>query len=87
MMGKRKFGKYMFNPDYEYRPELTVLETIELLGMTKDELAHRSGLGVETLDDFLWGSKQITAPIAEGIERATGLPASLLMYKTKAGKT
>lgn len=58
-------------------PGKTLLETAESLQMTQKDLARSTSLSEQTIVSILQGEQPITAAIAEKLERATGVPASL----------
>lgn len=74
--GKTK-KKYGFKPDYTVAPGETLQEVMESLGMNQKELAKRTGLTVQSLICILKGTQPITNEIANRLELATGVSASM----------
>lgn len=68
---------YGFEPDYAVSPAKTLLETLESLHMTQKELATHTGLTEQTVVRILKGEQPITLEIANKLEMATQVPASL----------
>jgi HTH-type transcriptional regulator/antitoxin HigA len=64
-----------FEPDYAIPPGATLEETMETLGMTQRDLAHRTGLTVQTLNRIFKGEQPITYETANKLELVTGVPA------------
>jgi len=67
---------YKYESDYAVPPGETLKETIEMLGMTQQELAERTGLTVQTLNRIFNGEQPITYETANKLEYVTGYPAS-----------
>ena len=67
--------QYRFEPDYAIPPGVTLEETMETLGMTQRDLAHRTGLTVQTLNRIFKGEQPITYETANKLELVTGVPA------------
>jgi addiction module HigA family antidote len=72
-MGNKYLG---FVPDYAVAPGETLLETIEVLGMTQSELAQRTGRPLKTINGIIKGKESITHRTALELERVLGIPAS-----------
>lgn len=64
-----------WKPDYAVPPGETLLETLEELGMTQRELAHRTDLAPQTINLIVKGVDPITPDTANRLELATGVPA------------
>jgi HTH-type transcriptional regulator / antitoxin HigA len=68
-----------FNPDYASPPGDMLEETMEYLGITQTELAHRMGRPIKTIHKILQGKAALTADTALELERVLGAPAHLWM--------
>ena len=68
---------YPFEPDYAVAPGETLAETLASLGMSQAELALRTGLTNVSVNRIIKGEQPITAEIANMLELATGVPASM----------
>ena len=68
--------KYAYQPDYAYHPGETLAETLDELGMSQAELAHRMGCPLKTINQIIHGKASITADTALQLEQVTGVPAS-----------
>jgi addiction module HigA family antidote len=64
-----------FMPNYVRHPGVTLLETLETLGMSQAQLAERTGRPLKTINEIIQGKTAITADTALQLERATGVPA------------
>lgn len=64
-----------FQPDYAIAPGLTLLETIESLGMTQTELSQRTGYHKKTINEIIKGKAPITPDIALQLEYILKIPA------------
>ncbi|ACV62405.1 plasmid maintenance system antidote protein, XRE family [Desulfofarcimen acetoxidans DSM 771] len=69
-------GNYEFTPDYAIPPGVTLLETLEHLGMTQADLAKRTGRPVKTINEIIKGKSAITPETALQLERVLGVPAT-----------
>ena len=67
-------NQYM--PDYAVPPGVTLLETIEAIGMSQTDLAERTGRPKKTISEIINGKTAITAETALQLERVLGVPAS-----------
>jgi HTH-type transcriptional regulator/antitoxin HigA len=65
-----------FIPDYAVPPGLTLLETIDVIGMSQAELAERTGRPKKTINEIIKGKAAITPETALQLERVLGVPAS-----------
>jgi HTH-type transcriptional regulator/antitoxin HigA len=65
-----------FIPDYAVRPGLTLLETIDALGMSQAELAERTGRQKKTINEITKGKATITPETALQFERVLCVPTS-----------
>jgi addiction module HigA family antidote len=63
-------------PDYAIAPGLTLLETLEELGMSQAELAERTGRPLKTINEIAKGKTAITPETALQFEKVLGVPAS-----------
>jgi addiction module HigA family antidote len=68
-----------FIPDYAIPPGETLVETLEVLGMTQAELADRIGRPRKTINGIIKGKTGITSETALQLERALRVPASFWM--------
>jgi addiction module HigA family antidote len=68
---------YRWKPDYKSPPGDSLLETLEYLEMTAEDLANKTGMSVQAVHLIIGGIKAITPEIAEKIGDATDTPASL----------
>jgi HTH-type transcriptional regulator/antitoxin HigA len=57
-------------------PGETLLETIEILGMSQAELAERTGRPRKTINEIIKGKTALTPETALQLERVLGIPAS-----------
>lgn len=53
------------------------METIDAIGMNEAELCSQSGIELGRVQGILGGTEAITDCDAAGLERATGVPASM----------
>lgn len=65
-----------YRPDYVSPPGATLLEALETIGMSQDELAERTGLSRKTVNGIIKGKVSITPETALQLERALRIPAS-----------
>ena len=63
-------------PDYVFPPGDTILETIEAIGMTRDQLAHRMGVTEEHINEVIKGKAVLTEDIVLKLEVVLGIDAS-----------
>lgn len=70
---------YRYSPTYAVPPGETLLETIEALGMSRAELAKRTGLTPDTIDEIIQGRAPMTPEIALRFELVLGVPARFWM--------
>jgi len=73
MASKKTFE---FRPDYAIAPGVTLLETIQSLGLSQAELAKRTGRPLKTINEIVKGKAAITPETALQLERVLGVPAS-----------
>lgn len=64
-----------FQPDYASPPGETLQETLDVVGMTQSELAHRMGRTPKLVNEIVQGKATITPETAIQLERALGVPA------------
>jgi HTH-type transcriptional regulator/antitoxin HigA len=62
--------------NYAIAPGETLRETPETIGMTRAELADRTGRPKKTINEIIAGKAAITAKTALQLERVLGVPAS-----------
>jgi addiction module HigA family antidote len=65
----------MIKPDYSMHPGEIIQEIIEARGITRKELAKRSGLTEEVIDGLIKERGAITEEIASALERALDISA------------
>ncbi|MFH0787140.1 MAG: HigA family addiction module antitoxin [Pseudomonadota bacterium] len=65
-----------FRPDYAIPPGVTLLETLDAIGMTQAELADRMGRPKKTINEIIAGKAAIIPETALQLERVLGTPAS-----------
>jgi addiction module HigA family antidote len=64
-----------FLPDYAIPPGETLLDTIEALDMSPTELAERTGLADQIINEIIMGKPPITPETAPQLEKVLGIPA------------
>ena len=69
-------AKVIYQPDHAFPPGETLLETLETLEMTLEELAARMGYPLETIYQIVKGTARIMQETAIQLENSTGVPAS-----------
>jgi addiction module HigA family antidote len=65
-----------FRPNYAVPPGVTLLDTLEELGMSQAELAQRMGRPLKTINEIVKGKAAITPETALQLEKVLGTPAS-----------
>lgn len=65
-----------YTPDFLSHPGETLLETLEIKGMTQAELALRMGRPKKTINEIIKGKTAITPETALQLEMALGVPSS-----------
>ena len=63
--------------DLPIPPGETLLEEIEFIGMTQEELARRIGLSLDTIGEIIRGELPVTTDIARKLENELGIPERL----------
>ena len=63
-------------PDFVSPPGETLLETLEVIGMTQADLAERTGRPRKTINKIVRGKTSITPETSLQLERVLGIPAS-----------
>ena len=71
----KKLEKYAFEPDFAIPPGDTLQEIINHLGMSKKDLADRTGLAVQLINRILSGEQVITYETANKLELVTDVPS------------
>ena len=66
----------MFKPSWAIPPGETLKETVEFLGLSREELAKSLEISLEGLDSLFEGVEPINQKIANRLERATGVSAT-----------
>jgi len=74
LIAKKLYG---FEPDYAIPPGETLKEVMESLNMSQKELAVRSGLAVQSLNQIFKGDQPTSYETANKLELATGVPARM----------
>ncbi len=67
--------KNQYNPDFVTPPGETLLETIEVIGMSQAEFAERTGRPKKTVNEIIRGKAAITPETALQFEKVLGVPA------------
>ena len=65
--------------DLPIPPGETILEGIEYHGITRKELARKTGLSAQAVDELILGELPMTERIAEELEKSLGIPARMLI--------
>lgn len=67
--------KNQYNPDFVTPPGETLLETLEVIGMSQAEFAERTGRPKKTVNEIIRGKAAITPETALQFEKVLGVPA------------
>jgi HTH-type transcriptional regulator / antitoxin HigA len=70
-----------YEPDSVSAPGETLLETLETLGMSQDELAKRMGRPVKTINEIMQKKAAITSETALQLEQVLHIPASFWLKR------
>lgn len=70
-----------YKPDSVSAPGETLLETLETLGMSQEELATRMGRPAKTINEIIQKRAAITAEIALQLEHILHIPASFWLKR------
>lgn len=65
-----------FLPDYSVPPGNTLLEVLEMIGLSQAELAERTGRPKKTINEIVKGKAAITPDTALQLERVLGRPSA-----------
>lgn len=65
-----------YAPDYVSPPGETLIEVLEMMGMSQAELAERTGRAKKTINEIVKGKAPITPKIALEFENVLGISAS-----------
>jgi HTH-type transcriptional regulator / antitoxin HigA len=65
-----------YQPDVAGPPGETLLETLEVLGMTQADLARHIALPLNTINAIVQGKASITPEMAIQLEQVLGVPAA-----------
>jgi HTH-type transcriptional regulator/antitoxin HigA len=65
-----------FSLNYAIPPGETLRETLNSLGMTRPELAKRTGFSLKVIKEIVRGDAAISTGMASELEQALGVPAS-----------
>ena len=76
-----------YQPDLVTPPGDTLQETLEALGMSQTDFAHKSGLSEDTLSQILAGTTPITPEIAAALEKAIGTSAQFWLNRESSYQT
>jgi len=68
-------GKNEYRPDTVSPPGETLMETLEMRGMTQADLAARTGRTTKLVNEIIKGKAPITSDTALQLERVLGVPA------------
>jgi len=68
--------KNQYNPDFVTPPGETLLETLEVIGMTQADFAGRTGRPKKTINEIIRGKTAILPETALQFEKVLGIPAS-----------
>ena len=68
--------KNQYNPDFVTPPGETLLETLEVIGMSQVEFAERTGRPTKTINEIIRGKAAITPETALQFEKVLGVSAS-----------
>lgn len=69
-------SKTSFVPDFAVLPGQTLLERLEIAGLSQADLAERTGRPKKTINEIIKGKAAITPETAIQLERVLGIPAS-----------
>jgi HTH-type transcriptional regulator / antitoxin HigA len=64
-------------------PGDTLVETLDVLGIVKEDFADSVGMSVVELEDIITGSSVITLDIAEKFERVIGIPVDFWINRER----
>lgn len=76
-----KVMKTAYKPDYVSPPGETVLDTLEMLGLSQAELAERTGRPKKTINEIVQGKAAITPETAMQFELVLGVPATFWLAR------
>lgn len=68
-------GYIEFSPNYAVPPGWTLSDLLEERGMSRADLARRTELSLEHIDQLIEGLVPLSTDIALRLERVTGVPA------------
>jgi HTH-type transcriptional regulator / antitoxin HigA len=68
--------KNQYNPDFVTPPGETLLETLEVIGMSQADFAERTGRPKKTINEIIRGKTAILPETALQFEKVLGIPAS-----------
>ena len=69
-------NKYKYSPDYAVPPGVTLLEVLDMQGMSQTDFAIRCGMAYKTISQIINMGAPITVDTAERFELVLGIPAS-----------
>lgn len=73
-----------YKPDFVTHPGLTLIETLESLGLSQVDLAERTGRTKKHINELVQGKAQITPDMALELERVLGVPAEFWNNREQA---
>ncbi len=76
-----KTRKTAYKPDSVSPPGETLLETLEMLGLSQAELAERTGRPKKTINEIVQGKAAITPETAMQLELVLGVPATFWLAR------
>ena len=76
--------KNQYNPDFVTPPGETLLETLEVIGMTQAEFAERTGRPKKTVNEIIRGKAAITPETALQFEKVLGVPAGFWINREQS---
>lgn len=71
----REIIENQYRPDDVSVPGETLLDTMTALGMSRVDLAERSGRPIKRIREIIAGEAPITPDLARDLERVLGVPA------------
>lgn len=68
-------AKFLYHPDKVSAPGVTLAELLEERGMSRAQLAERTGQPLKIINEIIKGKVSITSDTAIQLERALGISA------------
>jgi addiction module HigA family antidote len=72
-----------YYPDSVTSPGETLLETLETIGMSQEELARRMGCSVNLVNEIIQGKSVVTPETARQLEQALHIPVSFWLNRER----